>query len=498
MNMIATLVESFRDRETPLDATIFAHAVYDRLAPPREPSRAAPRPAASATPNRLAARILNTFRMRADFLQFLCDIHARHSNHDLRPIDIDLLGPRMGLLQDPLHIKRVFKDTETFVRPEIFMKPFRASLGYSLVTVTQMEEWSSLRRRTLRYFSHQQLVAYGDGVADVLQRHAVPRLRDKAAANQPIDIFDEMLDIASIAVFANFLGDPVEAVPRATYLALNKAFEYLRDNIIALGYTPMWLPTRANREFMRHRAVIWDYLLPRIASDAAKDTMFGDVIRVHTRADGTRDVRTILEEVTSNLVGGSETTIVLMAWALYYIVQHDAVADQLVEEIQRVIGDRAPTTADLLKMPFLDAVVGETLRLRSPAYLTGRVAARDVEFDGHKFARGTYLITSQYITHLHPLVWQDPLAFKPERFKDGLASVMSKQDTGVSFFPFGFGKFICVGTQYALLEAKLMLATLLQRFRFSPADGPAFASVGVDARLTLRPSRPILVRAQLR
>lgn len=145
-------------------------------------------------------------------------------------------------------------------------------------------------------------------------------------------------------------------------------------------------------------------------------------------------------------------------------------------------------------MPYLDAVVRETLRLRSPAYVQSRVAVVDTELDGFKVDKGTVIFACQYITHLDPRFWKNPTQFDPERFLSGEKQSVS----GTAYFPFGGGKQICIGMNYAVNEAKLVTILLLRSFRFGPRDARALAKVGVDARTTARPDRPIELRVELR
>jgi cytochrome P450 len=236
---------------------------------------------------------------------------------------------------------------------------------------------------------------------------------------------------------------------------------------------------------------------PRLARDAGSDTMFGDIIRAHTDASGRLDSLRVLQETTSNLIGGSETTIILMAWALHFVVRHPAVEEALVAEIRRVIGEEEPDTRHFKDMPYLDAIVTETLRMRPPAYMTGRVVAQDIDLDGYRLTGGAFALVCQYITHHEPRLWRAAHRFRPERFLKDTEERPTRGEES-AYFPFGGGQYFCIGAQYAINEAKLMLAVLLRAYRFTPSDPLSFADVGIDASLTLRPDRPILVRVEPR
>jgi cytochrome P450 len=104
---------------------------------------------------------------------------------------------------------------------------------------------------------------------------------------------------------------------------------------------------------------------------------------------------------------------------------------------------------------------------------------------------------SQYVTHHSPALWKSPLEFRPDRFQDSSAA-RSASNGQTSYFPFGGGMYFCIGAQYAINEAKLMLATLLQKFTFKPALPGDISAVGMDASLTLRPQNPLYARVYLR
>lgn len=457
--------------------------------------RTEPPPPVDSTPGGprgARAAVLNAARMQIDHMQFLIDLVKAYGGSDLRPIRFSAMGQPIYFLQNPRHIERAFKDGDTYVRLQAFMRSWRETLGHSLVTVAQMDVWHEMRLRTMRYFNKQSLHKYAQGVIRTLDRHTMPMLEAKARSGEPIDAFSEMLGLAALAAFVNFVGVDLEEVPEDIYLSLNEVFCFLRERTFSAYFVPMWVPTAANNKTRQNLARVHGFLQQHIDRKAAQDTMFADVIRAHTDAHGRLDLLKAMEEITSNLVGASETTIVLMAWTLYYLVQEPEVTARAVAEIDRVLGDRAPTAEDLPAMAYVDCIIREALRLRSPAYVTARATQRETMLDGYRLEKGALVMASQFITHRDPRLWDRPERFLPERFQS------DSRGEGMKWFPFGGGQYFCVGMQYAINEAKLMVVALLQRFAFRIHDPHTFAQIGVDPRLTLRPNRPILLRVQRR
>lgn len=121
------------------------------------------------------------------------------------------------------------------------------------------------------------------------------------------------------------------------------------------------------------------------------------------------------------------------------------------------------------------------MRLYPPAYSISRVAEQDDEIDGHRIPKGSFVNISPWVTHRNPTLWPEPERFDPERFRPERA----KQRHRFAYFPFGGGPRVCIGNGFALMEARLILATLAQRYRLRLVPGQDIEPLG---RITLRPS----------
>ena len=438
------------------------------------------------------------FLWHRDFLSFLRELDEKYSGPEMSPVWFNMLGQRMCLIVHPVQIKKILSNYEDFTRNVTNLRAFRLALGRNVVTAPD-DKWPAIRKRTAGYFTNNHLERYGDAVVEVLQKHAIPRLSKKAQRGETMELFEEMLDIGSLASFMSFLGDAIDEPPREVYMALNDVFCYVRVKTFSLLVPPRWIPTAANQELNRSLATLRGYLRPKLERERDKDSMMGDIIRTHTDSQGQVDADLVLEEIIANLLGGSETTIVLMTFAVYYLVQYPDAENKLRAEIDSVLGARAPTVKDLKSMPFLLQLIQETLRLRSPGYINYRYVTRDTELGGYPIPKGTWTFASQFITHQDPRVWSDPSVFRPERFAPDSPEAPANRRDEAPFFPFGGGIFFCLGKNFAVNEAALMVAMLYQHFSFTIPEGAAqFPDPGIDARLTLRPAKPIRVRVHPR
>ena len=145
-----------------------------------------------------------------------------------------------------------------------------------------------------------------------------------------------------------------------------------------------------------------------------------------------------------------------------------------------------PTVADLPDLPLTRAAFDEALRLYPPATGQPRQALGEDEIGGHRIPKKSIVMVCQYITHRHPEFWDDPERFDPKRFLPGQGGGRPK----FAYFPFGGGPRSCIGNHFALMEATLVLATIVQRYRIELVPDQR---VTPDATFTLRPKPGVQV-----
>lgn len=260
----------------------------------------------------------------------------------------------------------------------------------------------------------------------------------------------------------------------------------LRPNFISA-------PSRLGRNDPLHTpaAELDAFVYGLIARRRAEGSDHGDVLSMLLEArdeDGQplSDVE-IRDQAMTLIVAGHETTFTALSWALDLLTQHPQVYSTLRQEIATILGGEPPRAADIARLPYLDAVILEALRLRPPAWIIDRITREPFALDDYYLPAGTHVIVSPWMLHHAVDLWGDAHAFRPERWLDGSARSLPRG----AYIPFGSGPRMCIGMPLAEMEMRLLLATILQHV--TPVVVPGFRPVA-RPRVTLRLATGLRVR----
>ncbi|KAI8147891.1 cytochrome P450 [Fennellomyces sp. T-0311] len=209
-------------------------------------------------------------------------------------------------------------------------------------------------------------------------------------------------------------------------------------------------------------------------------------------ADNEKDVLTLMieaenegngtisdDELLSNLciffIAGHETSANALSYAAYYLAVNPDIQNKAREEATRLLGtnseDILPTLQQCRNMPYLNAIIKETLRISPPVInVVARAATHDTELGGLFIPKGTRFSVDVYEMQHNPTVWKDPEVFRPERFLPG-GEAEENSKLGLPWVPFGSGARQCIGMNYALDEQRVLLSMLLRKYTWSlPED----------------------------
>lgn len=361
-----------------------------------------------------------------------------------------------------------------------FLEPL---VGQGLLT-SEGDLWRRQRRLEQPAFHRQRLAALGAtmaGAAEALGERWSAYARD----GRPFDMMAEMSQLTLRVVGQTLLGADTSGEAARVTPAVTEGIDYVQYRLDHLFPLPEWVPTRRNRQFQRARAAL-DRLVYGIIDQrrrTGEDT--GDLLsmlllaRDEETGEGMSDQQ-LRDEVMTIVLAGHETTAVTLTWTWYLLAKHPEVADKLRAELDATLGGRTPRIEDLANLPYTRMTIEEALRLYPPAWMLGRQAKEADEIRGYHIPAKALITCSQYVTHRHPDFWTDPERFDPERFAPERAAGRPR----FAYFPFGGGQRQCIGNNFALMEAQLVLATLAQRYRPCPVPGHP---VEPEPMLTLRP-----------
>ncbi len=195
----------------------------------------------------------------------------------------------------------------------------------------------------------------------------------------------------------------------------------------------------------------------------------------------------IHDHILTFIAAGHETTAISLVWTCYLLAEHPDIREKLLDEIRTVLDGRTPTLEDLGKLTYTDWVLNESMRLYPPAWMQLRFVAEEFELDGVRLPVGTLTMLSQWVIHRLPEIWGDPDVFRPERWDPA----QGQQVPPGAYFPFGGGPRMCIGMPLAQMEAKLILAMLLQRYIPQTFSG---YKPGLNPAITLRPKQNLRVQ----
>jgi cytochrome P450 len=388
---------------------------------------------------------------------------------------------RVYFVSHPDFIEHVLvTDNRKFIKGRILRKN-KQLFGNGLLT-SEGDFWLRQRRLAQPAFHRGRVASY----ADTMVRYA-SRMASEWSNGDERDIHAEMMRLTLSIVAKTLFDADVDREAKRVGHAL-EAIMQLNSDFRKLILTPTWLPTprkiRATIATAKLNRIVYRFIEERRASGVDN----GDLLSMLLAArddDGSRMTdRQLRDESITIFLAGHETTANALAWTWMLLAQNPHVESKLHEELDRVLGGRPPTLDDLPNLRYPSLVITESLRLYPPAWGMARVAIEDTEIAGYPIPKGCGVSLSQWVVHRDPRWFEAPLEFRPERWEGDLLKRLPR----FAYFPFGGGPRQCIGNNFAVMEASLLLATLAQQFRVSLVPGKEIIPA---ASITLRPKTGI-------
>ena len=458
------------------------------------------------------------------------------------------VGPPIGpglqfyLVSDPEGVKHVLQDNARNYSKDTFQYNLLSSItGRGLLT-SDGDFWLRQRRLAQPAFHRQRIAGFGPLMTGYAE--AMLARWDRRAPGKPLDVAEEMMHIAlqivAKALFSVEIGDGADALAQATLTVL----DHIVGRARTFGIVPQWLPTPGNLRYRRAMGMLEGAVNATIAGrrpnppspfpareGGAEPASAGRKERVdptfsvrEERADppsprrggaggevppgevdllamlmAARDAETgegmtdrqLRDEMMTVLIAGHETVASALAWTWHLLANDPGAEAALHAELAAVLGGRAPQVDDLPNLRYTQAVFEEALRLYPPAWIITRKALADDEIGGYRIPADALVVASPYVTHRQAAFWPEPETFDPGRFTGERVAVRPR----FAFYPFGGGPRLCIGDQFAMTEAKLIIASVAQRYRLRSVPGH---TVAVEPGVTLRPKHGLMMTPEPR
>jgi cytochrome P450 len=399
-------------------------------------------------------------------------------------------GQLMLVLTCPREIERVLvKEHQNFPKNEHFWRQVTALFGNGLLT-SKGTFWQRQRRLAAPAFAGPMLASYADAMVPESMLTA-----EGWCAGDVRDVHADMMALSLRIAAKALFGTEVEEDVLVIDDALNDILAELASRVVRPILIPDAVPLpghiRYRRALRRIDAIVARIIAERRSSSATSADLLSALMRARDEDGAAMSDRQLRDEVITFLLAGHETTALVLSWTIHLLSHHPEVDRLLAAEIGEIVGQRAAVIDDVPRLRFTEHTITESMRLYPPAWAVGREARSDCQIGGFQVRGGTSILISPWVLHRDPRFFDEPEAFRPERWREGLAQRLPR----FAYMPFGGGPRICIGNRFAMIEAVLILTTLIQRFRFIADPNSPVMPI---PSMTLRPRRGVRVLVERR
>lgn len=400
------------------------------------------------------------------------------------------VGPHHGyLLSTPDDIKHVLQDNYRNYHKSPLYQRLVPLVGRGLLT-SEDSFWLRQRRLAQPAFHRESLASMLEAMVGEIER-TLERWEEVAERGASLELVTELMELTQRVIvrtmFSTDLGPAAEVV-RRTWPIVNQR---IGETFWATQLETR-LPLPSNRRFRRALqeldTVVYQIIDERRRSGGNEPDLLSMFLSARDEETGEHMTdRQLRDEVMTMLLAGHETTSLALSWTYFLLSGLPDVDARIAEEANRVIEARPVTLADVERLTYTRKVIQEAMRLYPPAWGYSRQALEDDWIAGYRLPAGSLAFIVPFVVHRRPKLWPDPERFDPERFAaDRVAS-----RPRFAYLPFGGGPRQCIGNQFALVEASLILAIVGRRYQVQLVPGQRIVP---QPLITLRPKPGIRAR----
>jgi cytochrome P450 len=386
-----------------------------------------------------------------------------------QPIVSGELLTRWHMLADPGGMKQVMLDNlSNYPKSEIMRRMLRPAIGDSLFNADGAE-WKWQRQAVAPVFTHRNVLALAPAMTRTAGR-AAARLK---ACGGRAEMVGEMLTATFDVICDVALSGREHFDSRTFGEAITQYFRSAgRASVLDFLGVPAWFPRLG--ELMATASVRTMHQMVASAIEArrrqaapAADDLLAHMLEAQDPETGQRmSPQDLVFNMQFFIVAGHETTALALAWSLYLLANMPEEQEKARQQARSVLGGRSAEPQDLAAMPAIRQVLEEAMRLYPPVGLLARTVIAPDELCGRAIRPNDIVFLPIWALHRHEQHWEQPEEFRPSRFDPQKGEQRNK----FQYLPFGAGPRVCVGADFAMMQAQIILATVIQHFRFKSAE----------------------------
>ncbi len=420
----------------------------------------------------------NLSDLRTRVLDFFCELRDKYG--DISTIRFSIR--KVSYIQNPEYIHHILQENNRNYTKSLRYEQLKYLLGNGLLT-SEGEFWLRQRRMIQPAFHKQKLELLAGEMVSCTNE--MIGNWEKNFQNSTFNFASEMMALTLQIVGKTLLNADVKSDAKNVGDALSFLLKAVNVRTRTPVLLPLWIPIPTHLKIKRSVNTI-NAVLDKIFEERRNNLSDRyDLLSMlmEARYEDTGEPmgnNQLRDEVMTLFVAGHETTANALSWTMYLLTRHPAIMKKCVDEINTSIKKRLPTFSDLRQLPYLTMVIEESMRLYPPAWIIGRKTIQPDKMGNYKMPAGHNVLISPYALHRDKRFWPQPEKFIPERF---LPEEIKKRPRN-AYLPFGAGPRMCIGNNFAIMEMQLVIALLLQKFRFTPVnDQPVIP----EPLITLRP-----------
>lgn len=425
--------------------------------------------------SKITIPVFNILYFRKNPTKYLQDLSNKYG---------DLIKFKLGrqlilILNHPDLIKDVFvTNHHKFIKSK-GLQLAKIVLGEGLLT-SEHELHARQRKMIQPSFSAKKIAYYCEIMTDITDKY-----QNNLQDNTEVDLTKEMMSLTLSIVCKALFDSQVESDRDQIQESLTTLVKMFDEVTNPLYYILKNSPLPKYKKFIQAKEFLDQIILKMINERRGNSENRNDLLSFMLNAQDEDDKKgmsdkQLMDEAITLFLAGHETTANLLSWTFYLISQNPKVEAKIVEEIKNVLSNKVPNFEDIPNFVYLKKVLTESMRLYPPAWLIGRINTEDHSIKGYHIPKGTVILASQYTMHRDKRFYPDPLKFIPERWDDDKKTEIPRY----AYFPFGTGPRVCIGEQFAWAEGTLLIAMIMQKWRFFLSKNQ---KIDINPLITMRP-----------